>query len=252
MKSLTKQILAGAMILCVGVGVGGYLGWTLKPSSSEGLALSALQQLADRQAEADRLAYETLQAQLEGQQQATDERAATATSERARAQQRHDAEVGRLADEAQVALENAQELGQEAESAKADLFSSRLQVAELLADVSSPELTAAVDDERVATEAVITALTDETAQLNVVIADQAQAIRLKNALIETLENEVFSKDASYTILDNRFQAAEARIEKLKGRRVNFGVSVGAGAVKPLSGSWGPGTATIVSLQLRLW
>ena len=247
-----KSLLAGVMILCVGVGVGGYLGWTLKPSSSEGLALSALQHLADRQAEADRVAYETLQAQLEGQQQATDERAATATSERARAQQRHDAEVGRLAAEAQVALENAQELGQEAESAKADLFSSRLQVAELLADVSNPELTAAVDDERVATEAVITALTDETEQLNVVIADQAQGLRLKDALIAALQNDGFAKDSAYTALDNRFQAAEARIEQLNGRRVNFGVSVGAGAVKPLSGSWGPGTAAIVSLQLRLW
>ena len=247
-----KQIITGIMILFVGVVVGGYAGWTLKPSSAEGLALSALQQLADTQAAADRLAYETVQAQLEGQQQAADERAATAASDRARAQQRHDAEVGRLADEAQVAIEHAQGLAQEAESAKADLFSSRLEVAELLEDVSSPELTAAVDDERVATNAVITALTAESEQLNVVIEDQARGLRLKDALIATFKKEIFDKDASYTILENRFQAAEERVAQLNGRRVNFGVSVGAGAVKPLSGSWGPGTATIVSLQLRLW
>ena len=247
-----KSLLAGVMILFVGVGVGGYAGWTLKPSSAEGLALSALQQLADRQAAADRLAYETLQAQLEVEQQVADERAATAASDRARAQQRHDAEVGRLADEAQVAIEHAQGLAQEAESAKADLFSSRLEVAELLEDVSSPELTAAVDDERVATNAVITALTVEGEYLNVVVENQARGIRLKDALIATFKKEIFDKDASYTILENRFQAAEERVAQLNGRRVHFGVSVGAGVVKPLSGSWAPGTATIVSLQLRLW
>ena len=247
-----KSLLAGVMILIVGIGVGGYLGWTLKPSSSEGLALSALQQLADRQAEADRLAYETLQAQLEGEQQAADESAATAARTREIAQRRHDAEVGRLADEAQAALEHAQAMELEQLAVEDELSDTRDQLAVLLEESDDTDLVEAVQAGNEAADEVITAQAAQVESLKVVVTDQARGLRLKDAVIAALKNEGFAKDSRYTALDNRFQAAEARIKQLDEKRLSFGVSVGAGAVKPLSGAWGPGTATIVSLQLRIW
>ena len=249
---MNKLIIAGIMSFVVGVGAGGYAGWNFKPSSGEGLALSALQQLADRRAEEDRRAYEVLQAQLEGQQQAADERAATAARDRIRATQRHDAEVSRLADETKFAIERAQVLEQEAESAKVDLSDTRAELSTLLEASEDTALVEAVAASSTAADEVIAALTEENQGLYVVIEDQSQIINLKDALIAALNEDSFAKDNQYSVLLDRFQAAEDRIEQLNGRRLNFGVSVGGGLVNPLKGSWGLGTATIVSLNLRLW
>ena len=247
-----KRAIAGLAILIVGVGAGGYAGWNFKPSSAEGLALTALQALSDRRAEEDRLAYETLQARLETLQQAADERAATAARDRARAQQRHDLVARALEAQAYDSIVKAQEFEEAAQSAQGDLDDTRDQLDALLADSDDTDFVEAVEAEKAAADEVINAKTDEIAELKNVVNDQASQIRLKDALIVALNEDSFAKDGQYTALLNRFQAAEDRIEQLNGRRLNFGASAGGGLVKPFGGPWGPGTAAIVSMNLRLW
>ena len=247
-----KRAIAGLAILIVGFGAGGYAGWNFKPSSAEGLALTALQALSDRRAEEDRLAYETLQARLETLQQAADERAATAARDRARAQKLHDVQVRRLAAETQDAIDRAATLREDAQAAQVDLFDARGQISVLLEESEDTELVEAVEQGQAAADRAMGAMLYEIEELRTVIEDQAETIDLKDALIVALNEDSFAKDGQYTALLNRFQAAEDRIEQLNGRRLNFGASAGGGLVKPLYGSWSLGTAAIVSLNLRLW